>query len=165
MHYRKCIFDSVEDTSSTKQVVRSVLLANKIDICSLPSYLFKSLPGDAKYVTAETVCKSLKNVQRRMDLTDGNRIDLLAYLLGGLNNPAHLIGLDLPLTCAKWIEFKPASSPDKIYISSTSHHRNLLPGLEYLFLDVVSVPEMFTKSASKGQQLDQHITESKFFNN
>ena len=148
LQYSECIFADVG--KSELQLVRSILLADKQNLSSLPVHLFTRLPYYSKKITAEGVCESLKKVQNKMEWNDHARMYLLTYLLDGLQNPTGLIGLKLlPLANQSWTEFKPYKSNEKIYVESYDHPRALLPGLEHLFL-YATVPGKCKDLASKG---------------
>ena len=155
LRYSECIFADVGN--SELQLVRSILLADKQNLSSLPVHVFKRLPHSSKKITAEIVCDSLIKVQNQMDWTDHDRMNLLTYLLDGLQNPIGLIGLKLlPLANQSWTEFKPGESNEKIYVESYEHPQALLPGLEHLFL-LATVPGKCKDLASKGALLELYI--------
>ena len=150
--YTSCIFDDMENSSTTNHLVRSILFADKQNLSSLPIHLFKRLPDNSKKMTVEMVCESLKKVQNDIDLSDEQKMCLLTYLLDGLKSPTALIGLKLlPLADGEWVEFKVSSSVEKIYVDSKDHPRKLLPGLEHHFLRVDDVPKKCVELASNGK--------------
>ena len=135
LHYRKCYFDDVRHTCEKNLVVRSVLLAGKLNFSFLPSHLFEYLPHDRKLITMKLIRDILQQVQYTMELNDEARSYLLTFFLDGLANYTELIGLKLlPLADGSWTEFTPLSSTDRVYVGTKEHPRNLLPGLGGLFL-------------------------------
>lgn len=155
LHYEDAIFDCSRDKDTLAKLLRRILYEDQRNLVSVPQHIHTQLPMDSRHISASIVCESLKNIQSDVKLTDKERTILLGYLSEQLSDLKSLIGLELiPLANESWITFKASSSEEKVYICSSDHPKELLPGMEHKILKTDYVPLCVNDWATKGKFSD-----------
>ena len=132
---KDAIFNQVPERH-LKELLENVLIGANVPVVSVPSHVMDAIRSftDAKNITASVTRKELKKCAAcYKNLMRHEKLQLLQFCLQD-HQYEDLCGLELlPLSNGTFTTFSVLAH--EIYISSLEHSQDLLPGLEYRFLD------------------------------
>ena len=132
---KQALFDRLSD-DEPKELLQKVMLAANYAVVSVPSHVMKVIADRLNFteITAHmtrVILKGCPECYKNFDRRE--KLLLLRFCLRDCHF-TELYGLDLlPLTTGAFTTF--SKQPDRIYISSPEHPKELLPGLRHRFLD------------------------------
>lgn len=132
---KQSLFDRLPE-NETKELLQRVLLAANQPIVSVPKHVMNSIDAHSSYkeITASFTRSVLKRAPGcYKKLCKGEKLLLLHFCLSD-SQFSNLCDLELlPLSSGTFTTF--SKRAQGIYISSSGHPRELLPGLQHRFLD------------------------------
>ena len=156
---KQSLFDRLPE-NETKELLQRVLLAANQPIVTVPRHVMDTIDAHSAY--KEITASFTRLVMKRAPvcykkLSRGEKLLLLHFCLSDCQF-TDLCDLELlPLSNGTFISF--SKRADVIYISSSEHPRELLPGLRHRFLDEAvdfAIIEKLNEAAGQGKKTKLH---------